>query len=965
MNLGEFIGDHIRRVKSIFDNFEKGKVVPVGTIVTRKNGVREQKTADGWKYLGRETAHKEPKKEESKEVHVKKEPEEKKKETVVYPETYDEAFVEAILKKHGATTIPFKPNKDLTVGEIAAKRELFGYLKHIGVLIGTPDSNIRNGRSKYYEKHLAHAVKLVAEDDLNSGTQKFLKLGLDVKDSNIDLSKMFEKLPVIKDQHEFMDAWCRIQQKKLGHLVKVNNLLTPKTRKLIIDCAKAGLNINDTPDNFYSNLHRLDDLMLENEKTFLDILEFRGHYKMNKKFNGIWNRSDALVLKNIENFANQIPNGHLINNPKLLAFGKYEEDRCKYAHYNSGRREIAFSPTAVRRGQIRGDLNNPTEFEHVFTHELGHAVSEKIESQYKQMFKKFAIMMGWNEYTWNKHATGSQPDVPRANPRYTLISNYAAKSSEECFAEYYSMYVQNKSKIDKYLEDNKDTAVFNTADTALTFKDGRNHMRASTLFLQREVFKFFKNNVFSENFIKAYGMDLFEIHDEFEKGKAATIGEIRTWKNNRRYRRVQDGWEEVIDDHKSKHDIVVENGKVQIPEEYMKRKNKELAKNIESAGYIADYKLTPQEYKFKKAIDDLGFKDFDYEKIKTDLDKLFNLNGSMTVNIEFTGGDDDFGKGVYVSYYATPQNTYINAKRQKITITRAFYIKDGELCVSHDYLNIPNNLQNKGFGKQILKMYHEQYKKIGVTKIDLLANSTVGGYAWGKYGFSANKEMLDSLVKHNIPFESASMTPEKWKEYKPYVTKVISDYFKKNKSSKMFPMRLICDMEINGKKVGKDILLGVQWYGELDLNDVKQLAIFERYLEDETKSKQETLEALKKLPKTIESDAIFKHGAAEKNSDIMENYKKVYKGLLKNGLNEHDIFSLAKVEDINIHDIYPVDKELDNETIKHFIENKWDRMPYGIKIGKGYYVVDGHSRIAGAILQNKQVVKMKIYEYKA
>ena len=963
MNLGKFIGDQTRKVKSILDNFEKARVVPIGTIVTRKNGVREQKTADGWKYLGKESVpkqkHEEPKQE------AKEKPIPKKEEAVVYPTTYDEKFVEEILKKHGATTIPFKLNKDLAPNEIAAKRELFGYLHSIGVLIGTPDSNIRNHRSKYADNYLKHAVRLVEENDLTIGSQKFLKQGFDVKDSNVDLGKMFKKIPDIKEQHEFMNIWCRIQQKKLGHLVKINNLLTPKTRKLIIDCSDAGVNINDTADNFYNNLHKLDTLMLKDDKTFLSILEFRGHYKMNKKFNGLWKTSDAMVLKNIENFANQVPNGHLINNPKLLAFGKYQEDRCKYAHYSSMSREIAFSPTAVRQGQRNGELNNPTEFENVFTHELGQAVSEKIESQYKDMFKKFAIMMGWNEYTWNKKATGDQPDIPRANPRYSLISNYAAKSSEECFAEYYSMYVQNKKKIDKYLDDNKNTVVFNTDDTNLFFKDGRNRMRASILFQQREVFKFFRNNVFSENLIKAYDMDLFEIYDEFEKGKAATIGEIRTWKNNRKYKRVVDGWEEVTDNNKTENFVSVDSsGKVHISDAYIKRKNKDLAKNIESAGYIADYKLTPQEYKFKKAIDDIGFKDFDYEKIKTDLDKLFNLNGEMSVDIGFTGMDDDFGKGVFVTYKATPKNTHITKGTQKITITRAFYIKDGELCVSHDYLNIPIQYQNKGFAKQILKMYHEQYKKIGIKKIDLLANSTVGGYAWGQYGFSTTKENVNFLIDHGVSNESF-IPNDDWQKYKPFVKLVVKQYFKENKNAKMFPMRLISDIEIDGKKVGKDILLGTQWYGELDFNDVVQLAIFERYLEDETKSKQQTLEALKKLPKTIKSDAIFKHEAFDSNSETMENYKKIYKGLLKNGLNEHDIFSLAKVEDVNIHDIYPVDKELDNETIQHFIEHDWDRMPCAIKIGKGYYLVDGHSRVAGAILQNKQVIKMKTYEYKA
>lgn len=134
----------------------------------------------------------------------------------------------------------------------------------------------------------------------------------------------------------------------------------------------------------------------------------------------------------------------------------------------------------------------------------------------------------------------------------------------------------------------------------------------------------------------------------------------------------------------------------------------------------------------------------------------------------------------------------------------------GQRNVSHRMLEINEELQGKGLSRELLKVMYKQYKKAGVKEIVLAANMEVGGYAWAKYGFHVPKDEIDLVtVSRNV------------KGFKQITEK----YFRENPTAESFPMRIIADMP-----GGKEMLLGSDWGGFLDLTDRAAVQTFENYL---------------------------------------------------------------------------------------------------------------------------------------
>lgn len=134
----------------------------------------------------------------------------------------------------------------------------------------------------------------------------------------------------------------------------------------------------------------------------------------------------------------------------------------------------------------------------------------------------------------------------------------------------------------------------------------------------------------------------------------------------------------------------------------------------------------------------------------------------------------------------------------------------GQRNVSHQILKIKEELQGKGLSRELLKVMYKQYKKAGVKEIVLTANMEVGGYAWAKYGFHVPKDEIDLVtVSRNV------------KGFQQITDK----YFRENPTAESFPMRIIADMP-----GGKEMLLGSDWDGFLDLTDRAAVQTFENYL---------------------------------------------------------------------------------------------------------------------------------------
>ena len=136
---------------------------------------------------------------------------------------------------------------------------------------------------------------------------------------------------------------------------------------------------------------------------------------------------------------------------------------------------------------------------------------------------------------------------------------------------------------------------------------------------------------------------------------------------------------------------------------------------------------------------------------------------------------------------------------------------DGLVEARHEMFSIfDKQNQGKGLSKTVLRTFYEEYRKSGVDLIALHANIDVGGYTWAKYGFRCQGK---SGVERAINWQKLT------EEQATSLHTLIDEWFAEDEE-RVFPM----------KKIGKNALLGQDWYGTLDLRDKAQRMVFEKYL---------------------------------------------------------------------------------------------------------------------------------------
>lgn len=197
-------------------------------------------------------------------------------------------------------------------------------------------------------------------------------------------------------------------------------------------------------------------------------LKLRSTKILNKDLEGNFGLDDVGLVEALEKLSSFLPQGHLLTNDYLK---KIRRDSLMgsdngYAHYDPTHKEVFFSEEAMlsaQRGFSQEDLTSgQSELASVLIHEIGHSVSQKLGRRRSKWYKQFVYQCGWSWQQFPRglnvsyQNTGSDPDIKRfgTNADRPLITEYAHKSPEESFAEYYSFYSQHKKDIDKYLETN-------------------------------------------------------------------------------------------------------------------------------------------------------------------------------------------------------------------------------------------------------------------------------------------------------------------------------------------------------------------------------------------------------------------------------------------------------------------------------------------------------------------------------
>lgn len=165
----------------------------------------------------------------------------------------------------------------------------------------------------------------------------------------------------------------------------------------------------------------------------------------------------------------------------------------------------------------------------------------------------------------------------------------------------------------------------------------------------------------------------------------------------------------------------------------------------------------------------------------------------------------------------TYDGEYIDSKgnKQNPYLSRMFRMEDDKKVVYHDVFNLPSELQSKGLSKSVFRELFKSYESMGIDRVEVLANMDVGGYCWGRYGFSAKTSEIKDLVQRR--FSEGVISQNDFEDVSE-ILKMSGPNIRMN--------------EIANLKCGKALLLSnkVKWRGFIDLHDKHQMYYLHDYI---------------------------------------------------------------------------------------------------------------------------------------
>lgn len=151
------------------------------------------------------------------------------------------------------------------------------------------------------------------------------------------------------------------------------------------------------------------------------------------------------------------------------------------------------------------------------------------------------------------------------------------------------------------------------------------------------------------------------------------------------------------------------------------------------------------------------------------------------------------------------------------TIKRRFTrYSENNLSVYHAYFRA--GATGNRSGTNVLRNSMWLYKKLNVNSISVNANIDVGGYAWARFGFKpVNWRGLANVLTRKV--ETTNL-PSEIKEAIVYILDIGNED----------TIWKIADMEFNGRKIGKELLMGTNWSGKFTLNNEQSMRRFAAYV---------------------------------------------------------------------------------------------------------------------------------------
>lgn len=170
------------------------------------------------------------------------------------------------------------------------------------------------------------------------------------------------------------------------------------------------------------------------------------------------------------------------------------------------------------------------------------------------------------------------------------------------------------------------------------------------------------------------------------------------------------------------------------------------------------------------------------------------------------------------------------------TITRSFRKHGRKFQVHHDYFSTP--VTGTGASKNVLRCSMGVYKTLGVDLLDVNANIDIGSYTWANFGFvpinwnRTKQEILERMEQlKNVRYSHTTDAGGRV-SFRPLSPKDHQKVLNLLSSSDPKTLWAFVDMEVGGRKVGKEIMVGHghRWNGAMDLTSPDAMARFDHYV---------------------------------------------------------------------------------------------------------------------------------------
>lgn len=262
-------------------------------------------------------------------------------------------------------------------------------------------------------------------------------------------------------------------------------------------------------------------------------------------------------------------------------------------------------------------------------------------------------------------------------------------------------------------------------------------------------------------------------------------------------------------------------------------------------GYFISFHNLPDELQEAKDALTLFHKEVGMSPIELRDHVLSRMDKSIYGKVDCSINLDDARKTLHLNMYIR-----MNDGTGRIHLERKFRVENGVRKVHHDYLTIPDAHQGTNIAKQISESMLEIYDHLDIKVIDMLANISVGGYSWARYGFLPKSEnewkyLRQSVVsrwnKMKIQSDGISsafvdqMTSEQIAEIDAIMDKVAqsNDVLTiRTVAGLRHPVsRLVPDPDLPELTVGKKLLLGTSWNSEIALHSADEYANYRIYIQ--------------------------------------------------------------------------------------------------------------------------------------